>query len=80
MDHRQIDRVQDDDGVILHAKGGGGVDPVAVPARCTQVGVHLCGVVATQRGNDDVALLQRCNVVRVFQRGFVLCPYILQIL
>jgi hypothetical protein len=38
LDDRQVDRVQDDDGVVLHAQGGGGVDPVARPAGSAQLG------------------------------------------
>jgi len=45
---------------------------VAVPARRTQLAEHRRGVVATLSGDDDVAALERVDVVRVLQRGLVL--------
>jgi hypothetical protein len=36
LDHRHVDRVQHDDGVVLHAQGRCGIDPVAVPARAAR--------------------------------------------
>src|SRR2546423_682782 len=56
--HRQVDRVEDDDSVVLHAQGRRGVDPVAGPAGRAQLGEHLGGVVAALAGDDDVAALQ----------------------
>ena len=49
LDHRQVDRVEHDDRVVLHAQRRGGVDPVALPARGAQLGEHLVGVVAALR-------------------------------
>jgi hypothetical protein len=72
LDHGQVDRVENDDGVLVHAQRGRGVDPVAVPACGAQLGVDLAGVVATLGGDDDVAALEGGDVVRVLQRGFVL--------
>jgi hypothetical protein len=72
LDHRQVDRVQHDDRVVLHAQGRGGVDPVAVPAGGAQLGEDLGGVVAALAGDDDVAALERVDVERVLQLGFVL--------
>ena len=72
LDDRQVDRVEDDDRVVLHAQRGGGVDPVAVPAGRAQLGEDLARVVAALGGDDDVALLQRLDVEGVLQRGFVL--------
>src|SRR5450830_1902407 len=72
LDHGQVHRVQDDDGVVLHAQGGGGIDPVAVPAGGAQLGEHFGGVVAALCGDDDVAALEGCDVVGVLQNGFVL--------
>jgi len=68
LDDVAVDRVQHDHGIILHAQRGGGVDPVAVPAGCTQLGEDLVGVVATLCGNDDVAFLQLIDAVGVFER------------
>jgi hypothetical protein len=62
LDHRQVHRVEDDDRVVLHAQGAGGVDPVAVPARGAQLGEDLGGVVAALAGDDDVAALERVDV------------------
>jgi hypothetical protein len=56
LDDRQVHRVQDDDGIVLHAQRGRGVNPVACPAGGAQLGEHLGGVVTALRGDDDVAL------------------------
>ena len=71
VDDVAVDGVQDDHGVVGHAQARGCVNPVAVPARCAQLGVHLFGVVAALAGDDDFAALQRVNVVGVLERGFV---------
>jgi hypothetical protein len=71
LDHGHVDRVKDDDGVVFHAKRGGRVDPVAIPAGSAQFGENFRGVVAALRCDDDVALLQRFDVKRVFERFFV---------
>ena len=72
VDHRPVDRVEDDDRVVLHAQGLGGVDPVAVPAGGAQPRIDVLGVLAALRGDDDPAALQRLEVVRVLQLGLVL--------
>ena len=72
LDHVQVDRIKHNDRVILHAQRGSGIDPVAVPAGCTQLREDLGRIVATLAGDDDVALLQLINIVGVLQRGFVL--------
>jgi hypothetical protein len=38
LDDIQVDRVEDDGAVRLHAQAGGGVDPVAPPAGGAQLG------------------------------------------
>jgi hypothetical protein len=63
---------RDDDGVFFHAQGRRGVDPVAVPARCAQLGEDFRGVVAALGGDDDLAALELLDVEGVLQRGFVL--------
>jgi len=73
LNHRQVDRVQHDDGIVVHAQGRRGIDPVAIPAGRAQLGKNFAGVVPALRGDDDVALLECGDVVRVFQRAFVLC-------
>ena len=45
---------------------------MAVPARCAQLGKYLGGVVAALAGDDDLAALERVDIERVLQRGFVL--------
>ena len=44
---------------------------MAIPASCAQFGVNLFGVVTALRGQDDVALSQRLNVVGIFEGGFI---------
>ena len=65
FDHRQVHGVEDDDGVVLHAQGGGRVDPVALPTRAAQLGEHFRGVVAALAGDDDVAGFEGIYVVAV---------------
>ncbi len=72
LDHLLVDRVEDDDGVVLHPQRRSGVDPVAVPARRTQLRVDVLGVVAALRGDDGVALLQFVDGHGVLERGDVL--------
>ncbi|MCY1239208.1 hypothetical protein D9M72_519900 [compost metagenome] len=72
LDHALVDRIQHDDGIVLHAQRGRRVDPVALPAGRAQLGENLVGVVAALGGHDHVALLQRFDVIGIFQRGFVL--------
>ena len=57
LDDRHVDGVEDDDRVVLHAQGGGGIDPVAVPAGSAQLGEDFGGVVATLGRDDDLAAL-----------------------
>jgi hypothetical protein len=70
-DHRHVHRVEDDDGVGLHAQRRSGVDPVALPARRAQPGKYIRRVVAALRGDDDVAAFQRLDVVGVKQLALV---------
>ncbi|MNQ82681.1 hypothetical protein D3C85_977370 [compost metagenome] len=65
VDDLAVDRVEDDDRVILHAQAGGGVDPVALPAGFAQLGEHLVGVVAALAGQDHVEALQLVDAVGV---------------
>jgi len=67
LDHRHVDRVEDDDGIGFHAQRRGCVDPVTVPARRAQLGEHLGGVVAALCGDDDLAALERVEVIRVLE-------------
>ena len=71
FDHGQVHWVEDDDGVIFHAQGGGRVNPVALPTRAAQLGKHFGGVVAALASDDDVASFQGVDVVAIEQLGFV---------
>ena len=72
LDHRQVHRVEDDDGVLVHAERGGGIDPVALPACGPQCGEDGRCVVAPLGRNDDVAPLEGVNVKGVLESGLVL--------
>ena len=72
VDHIAVDGVQDDDGIVFHAQGRCGVNPMAIPARRAEFGVDIFGVVAALRGQDDVALGKRLDIVGVLQRRFIL--------
>src|SRR6185503_83734 len=63
VDERAIDRVEDDDRIVLQAKLRGRVDPVAAPAARTQLRVHGFGVVAALAGNEYLAARERIDVV-----------------
>jgi hypothetical protein len=71
LDDRHVDRVQDDDGVLVHSKGRCCIDPVAIPAGGAQLGIDLVGVVPALAGDDDLAALECFDVVRILQRGLV---------
>jgi len=72
LDHVQVDRIEHDHGILVHAQGRRGVDPVAVPARCAQLREYLGGVVAALAGDDDLAAFQFVDVGGVFQGSLVL--------
>ena len=72
VDDRAVDRVQDDDGVVLHPQRGGGVDPVPIPARRAQLGEDLGRVVAALGRDDDRAALELLDVIGVLQGLLVL--------
>ena len=55
LNHVQVDGVKNNDCIIFHTQGRRRVNPVASPASRAQLGEHLAGVVATLRGDDDVA-------------------------
>ena len=67
VDDAAVHRVKDDDGAVVHAQGGGGVNPVAVPAARAQLRVDGLAVVATLAGDDDVHRRERIEMVRVLQ-------------
>jgi hypothetical protein len=50
VDDLAVDRVEDDDRVILHAQAGSGVDPVTLPAGFAQLREDFAGVVAALAG------------------------------
>ena len=69
IDYVAVYRVEYDYGIVIHAQGGGGIDPVAVPAGFAQLGIHGFGVVAALAGNDDVHFGQFGGIVGIKQ-GF----------
>ena len=64
-DHVRVHRIEDEHRPRLHAKGRGGVDPVAVPAGGAEMRVDRARVVASLAGDDDVVPGERADVVRV---------------
>ena len=71
IDDLAVDRIEDDDGFVFHAQGAGGVDPVAIPAGCTQLGMNFSGVITALTGDDHVHGPQRVEVARVgLERDF----------
>ena len=64
-DHVRVHRIEDEHRPGLHAKGRGGVDPVAVPAGGAEARVDRARVVASLAGDDDVVPGERADVVRV---------------
>ncbi|CAN0627157.1 protein of unknown function [Burkholderia multivorans] len=71
LDHVQVDRIENDDRVVIHPQRRRRVDPVAVPARRAQLREHFVRVVAALAGDDGVALLQLVDVHRVLERSLV---------
>ena len=75
LDDIQVDGIQDDQRIIIHAEFGGGVNPVAIPACLTQFREDFQGVVTALAGDEDVAFPEFIDTVSVFQYGFILRPY-----
>ncbi len=71
LDHVQIDRIENDDGVVRHAQRGRRVDPIAIPPGCTQLGENLGRVVATLARDDHITFFQGVEVGGGFELGFV---------
>src|SRR6185369_795480 len=67
VDDATVDRIEDDDRIVLHPKGRSGIDPVAVPPLLAQFRVNSLGVVATLAGDDDIELLQLLDVLGFLQ-------------
>ncbi len=65
--HRMVDRIEDDDGIIFHAQRGGRINPVSLPAAGAQLWIDVTGVVAALAGNDDIQRPQRLNIKRILQ-------------
>src|SRR5690606_36570286 len=74
VDDGAIHWIENDDGIVGHAQGAGGVDPYAVPARCTQLWIDRRGVVAALSGKNDGELFQRFDVVGVLKRTGSVSP------
>jgi len=69
VDHLTVDRVQNNDRVILHPQARSRIDPVTLPTRLTQLGEHLGGVVAALAGQNHIEGFQLFNVVSILERG-----------
>ncbi|CAJ1776008.1 hypothetical protein LMCDFJHI_00678 [Aeromonas salmonicida] len=67
FDDVTVDRIQYDDGVFFHPQGGGGVNPVTLPASGLQTGIDILGVVAALRRDDDILLGQRLDIEGILQ-------------
>src|SRR5690554_215036 len=72
IDHLPVNRIQHDNGIILHAQTRGCVNPVTTPAGFTQLGENLVGVVTALAGQDYIQAFQGVDVVGVFQCRCVL--------
>ena len=67
LNHRHVDRIENDDRVVRHAQNLRGVNPVPVPACRAQRRVDRFGVIAALTGDDHVHAFERGQVVAVFQ-------------
>ena len=67
LDDVAVDRIQNDDGIFLHPQGGGGVNPVTLPASGFQARIDILGVVAALGGDDDLLCGQRLDVEGILQ-------------
>ncbi len=65
IDHITVDRVEDDNGIVLHTQGGGGIDPVSLPACCAQLRIDAAGVVTALAGDDDLAVAECSDIVGI---------------
>ncbi len=71
LNHRVVDRIQDDDGVVLHAQRRGRVDPVTLPTARAQLRIHFVGIIAALTGNNDIERAQCVDVIRILQRALL---------
>ena len=71
-DHVEIDRIEDDHGILPHAQRRRGIDPVAVPAVGAQLRVDVVGVFAALAGNDHFHCLEFLQVGSIPERRHVL--------
>ena len=72
IDNGLVDGVENDAGAVCHAKSRCGVDPVAVPAGGTKLGMDGFGVAAALAGKDHVHLFERVDVGGVDKGGLFL--------
>ena len=72
IDDGLVDGVENDGGAVCHAKGGCSVDPVAVPAGGTELGMDGFSVAAALAGEDHVHLFERVDVGGVDKGGLFL--------
>ena len=71
LNHRVVDRIQDDDGIVLHAQRRGRVDPITLPTAGAQLRIHFVGIIAALTGNNDIERAQRVDVIRILQRALL---------
>ena len=68
-DHILVNRVEDNDRIVLHAQRRSRVNPVTLPAACAQLRVNLVGVIAALARDNNVQRLQRVQIERILQRA-----------
>ena len=68
-DHVLVNRVEDNDRIVLHAQRRGGVNPVPLPAAFAQLRVNLVGVIAALARDNNVQCLQRVQIERILKRA-----------
>ena len=68
-DHVLVNRVEDNDRIVLHAQRRGRVNPVTLPAAFAQLRVNLVGVIAALARDNNVQCLQRVQIERILKRA-----------
>ena len=72
LDHVHVDRIENDDRIVLHAKRGRCVDPVPFPSRGAQPREHLVSVVAALAGDHDIHRREFFHALRILERRSLL--------
>ena len=71
IDHLAVDRIENDQCIVIHAQLGSGIDPVTVPAGRTQFREHVRRIIAALAGYQDIAFFQFIDTKSIFQDSFV---------